>query len=244
MSDGISSLNNIHTHNQRASVCANLQQQCPVFWSRVCKSPCSCRSLAPGGSQGPLCRSLVKVLDRLTSYMQLTFCHCSEPPNNGHIGGSSLVHCREGIPLSEVTKCTARALKQSIGVKQFVHCIQGLSASQSVHCIHVWPSVYIHYSSYRQTHVHVGMHVCRCRRQNTPWGAIPQTQSCQTAYYITCRMLVLQDDTVTMYQTSSPLLSETVHCSEMLSLSSYHFMTPYVTIYSNSLDIYAIAWSP
>ena len=25
-----------------------------------------------------------------------------EPPNNGHIGGRSLVHCREVVPISEV----------------------------------------------------------------------------------------------------------------------------------------------
>ena len=47
----------------------------------------------------------------------LHYSNTVEPPNNGHSGDRPLVHCREVVPISEVTEC----MLQSVGGKQFVH---------------------------------------------------------------------------------------------------------------------------
>ena len=42
-----------------------------------------------------------------------------ETPNNGHSGDRPLVHCREVVPISEVTEC----MLKSVGGKQSVRSI-------------------------------------------------------------------------------------------------------------------------
>ena len=49
-----------------------------------------------------------------------------EPPNNGHSGDRSLVHCREVVPISEVTEC----MLQSVGGNQFVRSTEVVRFSE------------------------------------------------------------------------------------------------------------------
>ena len=67
-----------------------------------------------------------------------------KPLNNGHSGDRPLVHCREVVPISEVTEC----MLQSVGGKQFVR------STEAVHYLRVLSEV-PYYCSQIQSNTYV-----------------------------------------------------------------------------------------
>ena len=77
-----------------------------------------------------------KYKERESHIFQYYFEFTVEPPNSGH---RLLVHCREVVPISEVTECTL----QSVGGKQFVRSTEIVRFSVSIDggsTVHVYAS--------------------------------------------------------------------------------------------------------